>query len=77
MKLQIISPERINFEGEVRRVTLPGTEGQFTVLDHHAPLIATLSAGKISYDNGADTSDFPIKGGIVEVCSNRVIVTVY
>lgn len=77
MKLQIISPEKTGFDGTVRRVTFPGTGGRFTVLDHHAPLIATLASGEISYDNGSEISVFPVKGGIVEVCDNRVIVTVY
>ena len=46
MTLEILSPERTLFSGEVESVTLPGTLGEFTVLRHHAPLISSLTAAR-------------------------------
>ena len=50
MKLEIISADKILFKGDVQRVTLPGSLGIFTVLDHHAPLISTLTRGAVVYE---------------------------
>ena len=49
MKLEIISPEKKIFTGEVESVNLPGTAGSFTVLPHHAALISSLKTGEITY----------------------------
>ena len=49
LQLTIISPEKELFQGEVRRVTLPGIMGSFTILPHHAPVVSSLSAGKVAY----------------------------
>ena len=49
MTLEILSPERTLFSGEVESVTLPGTLGEFTVLRHHAPLISSLTAGEVRF----------------------------
>ena len=49
MTLKIISAEEIVFEGEVQLVTLPGSKGRFTVLDHHASIISCLDAGTLEY----------------------------
>jgi len=42
MNLEILTPDKKVFEGEVNSVSLPGTMGSFEVLNHHAPLISTL-----------------------------------
>lgn len=76
MKLEIISSEKVLFSGEVRRVTLPGTVGQFTVLDHHASLLSTLQAGNIVYELNGTEESMPIEGGLVEVNDNRVAVCI-
>ncbi len=79
MTLKIISAQEIVFEGEVTSVTLPGSVGAFTVLQNHASLISTLSAGKIVY-KPADASEpvvTDIPGGIVDVDSNIVSVCLY
>ena len=46
MILRIVSPEKVIYKGEVQMVKLPGTVGQFTVLENHAPLVSTLTPGK-------------------------------
>ncbi len=48
MILRIVSPEKVIYKGEVQMVKLPGTVGQFTVLENHAPLVSTLTREKLS-----------------------------
>ena len=78
MTLEIISPREILFKGKVESVTMPGEVGSFTVLNNHASLISVLNPGKITYrtDSG-DEINVAIKGGIVDVDSNVVSVSVY
>ena len=75
MTLEILSPEKTLFSGEVQRVTLPGAAGEFTVLPHHAPIISSLTAGWVRYlpAGGAEQS-VDIAGGFVEVNADRVSV---
>lgn len=78
MTLKIISTTEIVFEGEVQAVTLPGAMGRFTVLNHHASLISSLVAGKISYrDQAGSEASFDVKGGIADVDNNVVSVCIY
>ena len=49
LKLKIVSPERIEFEGEVKRVVVPGMLGQFEILVNHAPIISSLVKGRVEY----------------------------
>ncbi|MCD8030307.1 MAG: ATP synthase F1 subunit epsilon [Bacteroides sp.] len=73
LKLTIISPEKELYNGEIRRVTLPGTLGQFTILPHHAPIVSSLEKGKIRYTDSDGTDHIlDIGGGFVEL-SNGVI----
>lgn len=75
MTVEILSPEKTLFSGEVQRVTLPGAAGEFTVLPHHAPIISSLTAGRVRYlpAGGAEQS-VDIAGGFVEVNADRVSV---
>ena len=78
MKLKVISPEAVNFEGEVEAVTLPGAMGAFTVLKNHASLISTLSAGALIYTiAGGGEQRLEIEGGIVDVDNNVISVCLY
>jgi F-type H+-transporting ATPase subunit epsilon len=75
MKLEIITPDKKLYEGEVKSAVFPGSEGSFGVLDNHAPMIATLRAGEISLtEENNNKQEFHVKGGVVEVLKNRVIV---
>ena len=76
MKLEIISAEKILFKGDVRRVTLPGSLGTFTVLDQHAPLISTLTHGNVVFDTGGEEKQLTIDSGVVEVLDNRIMVCI-
>jgi len=74
MKLEIITPEKIYFTGEVTSVTLPGSIGLFTVWENHAPLISSLKEGKISYLADKKETELDIEGGFAEVSKNVVTV---
>jgi F-type H+-transporting ATPase subunit epsilon len=68
LNLKIVSPERVEFSGQVESVKVPGTMGQFEILTAHAPLISTLQKGIVEY-NGEQLA---ILGGFVEVQKNEV-----
>lgn len=72
MELKIYSLEGTKYEGSVDQVSLPAVDGEITVLPHHAPLITTLGAGSIKYNNDSLT----INGGFVEIGNNKVVVLV-
>ena len=75
MQLDILSPDKNIFSGEVHSIRLPGTIGSFGILKNHAPLISTLKEGKIKIVDSAGKEEFvAIKGGVVEVLKNRVII---
>ena len=75
MILEIITPENKLFEGEVTSVKFPGTDGEFGVLNNHAPIISTLTKGKIIViDENDNVSDFEINGGVIEMQNNKIIV---
>ena len=75
MHLEIITPDKKLFSGEVKSVKLPGTAGSFGVLKDHAPLISSLKKGSVHVtDDQKHNYSFPIKGGVVEVLKNKVTV---
>jgi F-type H+-transporting ATPase subunit epsilon len=78
MNLEILTPERKLFSGDVYGVQLPGVEGSFEVLERHAPLVAALKAGrlKILKDKQNHLAFFNIESGFVEVIHNTVTVLV-
>jgi F-type H+-transporting ATPase subunit epsilon len=73
MTLEILTPDKKVYEGEVTSVTVPGTMGSFEILNNHAPIISTLEDGKLTV-RGAKDDVFFIKGGVVEVNNNKVMV---
>ncbi|MDR1809321.1 MAG: ATP synthase F1 subunit epsilon [Prevotella sp.] len=73
-ELKIISAEKTLFGGKITTVTLPGTQGSFSVLPDHAPLVSSLSAGVIEYNDGTQAATIEINGGFVDV--NRNVVTI-
>lgn len=75
MLLEIITPEKKVFEGEVNSVLLPGTNGQFEILNNHAPIISTLKKGPVRViDKNNKTELFDINGGVIEMQNNKIIV---
>jgi len=78
MNVEILTPERKIFSGDVYGVQLPGVEGLFEVLDRHAPLVAALKGGrlKILKDKNRHFIFFDIQSGFVEVLNNKATVLV-
>lgn len=76
LRLTIISPERIIFKGDVYSVLVPGTLGSFEILNDHAPIISSLTDGKVEYDDNGEKKQFDIHGGFVEVKKNEVSLCV-
>ena len=74
MFLEIITPEKKVFEGEVNLVTLPGSDGSFQLLNDHAPLISSLKKGYLEIRDKKSEHTIGVTGGIVEVLNNKVIV---
>lgn len=78
MNLEILTPEKKLFSGEVYGVQMPGISGSFEVLEKHAPLVSALKAGqlKVLKDKNKNTALFNIQSGFVEVLNNKVTVLV-
>jgi F-type H+-transporting ATPase subunit epsilon len=74
MTLEILTPDKKVYEGEVTSVTVPGTMGSFQILRDHAPIISTLEDGPVIIKNNKSEEIFNIKGGVVEVLKNKIIV---
>jgi F-type H+-transporting ATPase subunit epsilon len=74
MTLEILTPDKKIFEGEVTSVTVPGTMGSFQILRDHAPIISTLEDGPVIIKSKTSEETFNIKGGVVEVLKNKIIV---
>jgi F-type H+-transporting ATPase subunit epsilon len=74
LRLEIVTPERMAFEGDVDAVTCPGIEGELGVLPHHAPLLTTLGFGELRIRTGNEVEYFAIAGGFLQVRPDKVVV---
>jgi F-type H+-transporting ATPase subunit epsilon len=77
MNLEILTPEKKIFSGEVYGVQLPGITGSFEVLDKHAPMVGALKAGNLKVlTDKVSTTSYSILSGFVEVLNNKTIVLI-
>jgi len=75
MKIEIITPDKKVYEGEIKSIRVPGKKGSFQVLKDHAPIISTLDSGSvIMVDNNGDEKTYEIDGGVIEVKMNSIIL---
>jgi len=74
MKLQVITPDKLAYEGEVTAVTVPGSAGSFQILKGHAAIVSTLEDGKVIIKKDGVEEVIVIKGGVVEVKDDNIIV---
>lgn len=75
MQIEIITPEKSLYKGDIISATFPGTDGSFGILNQHAPIISTLKKGAISViDQNNKPTVFQVEGGVVEVSNNKIIV---
>jgi len=91
MYLEIVTPEASLFQGEVESVTVPGIDGEFQMLNNHAPIVSLLHEGNIKikgnlsiteeyqdkFSNGNDNSKLlAINSGTIELKDNKMIILV-
>ncbi|MCI0751098.1 MAG: ATP synthase F1 subunit epsilon [Flammeovirgaceae bacterium] len=74
MHLEILTPEKKIFEGDVTIATFPGADGSFQIMENHAPLVSLLKEGLVDYRAKGSTQSLKITGGVVEVLKNKVIL---
>jgi len=75
LNLEIVTPSKSAFSGEIKAITVPGTKGRFQVLKNHAPIISTFEIGMIKVDLTDNKSDYyATAGGTIEVLDNKVLV---
>lgn len=74
-RLAIVTPDRVHFDGEIRALVAPGTEGYLGILSEHAPLITALMPGKIEFRDANDTVHIlAVSGGFLEVSNNLATI---
>lgn len=74
LKLSVISPEALVFQGTTDSVIAPGFDGEFGILSDHAPMMTLLGKGTLKVGRGSDVKSFAIEGGFLQVVSNEVRV---
>jgi len=76
INVEVLTPSKSIFKGEVVSITIPGTLGGFQVLYNHAPLISSFEIGKVKIQeqNGSDPVIYATSGGKVEVLNNKVTI---
>ncbi len=74
LRVSVISPERVIFEGEADSVVAPAWDGELGILRGHAPLVALLGQGNLRVRRGNDTETFGVAGGFLQVVDNTVTV---
>jgi F-type H+-transporting ATPase subunit epsilon len=71
---ELVSPERLIFSGEVEQVVVPGSEGVFTVLDNHAPMMTTIRPGVIAVTEAGVARQLFVRGGFADVSPNGLTI---
>ncbi|MBL0102510.1 MAG: ATP synthase F1 subunit epsilon [Bacteroidetes bacterium] len=74
MKLEIITPDKRVYAGDVTSVSVPGSKGRFEMLNNHAPIISTLLNGKVKVKDKEGVKTFDVKGGVIENLNNKIII---
>ena len=77
MVLDILTPEKTIFSGDIKLIKVPGSNGSFEVMENHAPIISSLSKGELKINpKEKEAILYNIEGGVVEVNNNKVIILV-
>ncbi len=75
--LEILTPSKKMFEGNILSVTVPGTVGEFQVLFNHAPIISTLEIGRVKVRPAEGPEQiYAVSNGVIEVLNNKVLILV-
>ncbi|MDX1909536.1 MAG: ATP synthase F1 subunit epsilon [Bacteroidia bacterium] len=76
-QLEIVTPEASVFAGPVQRVSVPGSQGGFQVLYNHAPIISTLTNGRVKVvTESGETRSYSTREGVIEVLNNKAVILV-
>jgi F-type H+-transporting ATPase subunit epsilon len=73
-KFELVSPERLLLSADVEQVLVPGSEGDFTMLPRHAPLLTALRPGLLEIGAGNERKRYFVRGGFAEVSPSGLIV---
>ncbi|TAH18472.1 MAG: ATP synthase F1 subunit epsilon [Cytophagales bacterium] len=76
MFLEIITPDAKVFEGEVDAVKVPGSKGEFEVLNNHVAIVSALQKGIVRATDKQGKHTFKIDSGVIEVLKNKVVILV-
>ena len=77
MVLDILTPEKSIFSGEIKLLKVPGSDGSFEIMDNHAPVISSLDKGELKIvPVKGDDIYYQIEGGVIEVNSSKAIVLI-
>ena len=89
MLLEIVSPEAVLFKGDVESVAVPGVNGEFQMLNNHAPVVSLLKKGDVKIYGNVQVSEvnkskfkkgdkdltlLPIESGTIELKDNKIII---
>jgi F-type H+-transporting ATPase subunit epsilon len=74
MQLEIVTPDKKVFQGEVSEASFPGAGGAFQVLTNHAPLVSALAKGAVSFTTAEGKQSMIVDGGVVEVKDNVIVL---
>jgi F-type H+-transporting ATPase subunit epsilon len=75
LRVRVVSPDRIVFDGEAASVVAPAWDGQVGILPSHAPMLALVGAGALTVDRpGGGSDSFHVAGGVLKVERNQVTV---
>ena len=76
LKLDFVTPERLLYSKDVEQVIVPGSEGEFTILSDHSPIISSLKPGyiKIYEDLSNEPTIYFVTDGFVDMASNQLTI---
>ncbi len=74
LHFELVSPEKLVFAGDVQQVDVPGAEGDFGVLEGHAPMVTTLRPGILTVHGAGDAQKIVVLGGFAEVSAAGLTV---
>ena len=74
LKVSVISPERVLFEGEATSVVAPAFDGEVGILSQHAPMVTLLGRGVLRLAGAAGEQRFEVEGGFLQVADDEVRV---
>ena len=76
LMLEIVTPEKMAFSGNVEEVTIPGTEGEFGVLRGHEPFLSSVDIGELNFIKDSKKTHYSVNTGYAEVTANKVTILI-